>query len=194
MEGLLNPESGACILVLMTMISCMSEQRKIPLRVDGELISLKTRPNVRQNFLLVHRKKTSAVVILFPGGQGTLKLKEKSGEVIIPKMKGNFLVRSLDLFTKQGFIVALVDAPITNRTYSLTTPFRMSPDHARDISHVVRYLRRYKRPIWVIGTSRETISSVNIANSVKGLSGPVLTSSVTRENRKESGKIHCSFH
>ncbi|GMT49493.1 MAG: hypothetical protein IEMM0008_1032 [bacterium] len=66
----------------------------------------------------------------------------------------------------------------------MTTSFRMSPDHARDISHIVRYLKRYKLPIWVIGTSRGTISAVTVAKSVKGLSGLILTSSVTRENRK----------
>ncbi len=188
MKGLLNPKLGACILVLTAMVSCMELNKRVPMRVDGELVSLKTQANVRQNFLLVDRENPSAVVILFPGGQGTLKLKVKGDKVIIPKTS-NFLVRSHKHFVKRGFIVALMDAPIIDGKSGLSTPYRMSPDHAQDMDKVVRYLKRYKLPIWVIGTSRGSISAVNAAKSVKGLSGLILTSSVTRENKRGPGII-----
>ncbi|MFT6387718.1 MAG: putative esterase [Cellvibrionaceae bacterium] len=62
--------------------------------------------------------------------------------------------------------------------------FRNSKEHVSDIDHVIRNLQTRKNvPVWLIGTSRGTESSANIAiHSSEKTNGLVLTSSMTVEN------------
>ncbi|MCK4826604.1 alpha/beta hydrolase, partial [bacterium] len=57
------------------------------------------------------------------------------------------------------------------------------------IKAVISFLRKRHpdKPLWLIGTSRGSISAANVASRIQGKAGPdgiVLTSSVTRKSRK----------
>ncbi len=68
--------------------------------------------------------------------------------------------------------------------------FRVSPKHIEDLRHVTASLRKDSgMPVWLIGTSRGTISATSaaIAFGNEELAGIVLTSSVT--SNKKTGAV-----
>ena len=152
----------------------------------GQTMILKIRPGVDQAIWLESPKHPKAVVMLFGGGGGRLRL---SVDGAIRNLSNNFLIRSRNLFIQQGFVTVLVDAPSDRQDQEgLRGGFRRTSKHARDIGAIINFLRkRYPgKPVWLIGTSRGSSSVVNAAIRLKGNapSGIVLTSSVTRANRK----------
>lgn len=153
-----------------------------------ELIEFQTRPEVTQKFILIKPDKPILSVILFAGGNGNLELSiDSSKELVIGWGKGNFLVRSRDLFASHGFMVAVVDAPSDHKEEDgMLYGFRSSQEHVTDIEHVIDYLKKQANiPVWLIGTSRGTESATHIAiNTVKEINGLVLSSSMAEENDK----------
>ena len=144
---------------------------------EDKLIKLDTRPGVSVSFYYMKRDRATATVVLLMGGGGNINLKR--GE---PRSR-NFVVRSRDYFAANGFHVALVDRP-TDR--ELDFDFRVSPEHVQDLRQVVSYLKKDTGlPVWLVGTSRGTISAAAgaIAFGNEELAGLVFTSSVTRSDR-----------
>ncbi len=92
-------------------------------------------------------------------------------------------MRSLPDFHAAGFATALVDAPSDHPGDDGLAGFRIAEQHADDLGKVTADVRtRTKGPVWVVGTSRGTISAVNAASRLTGTSaadGLVLTSAVT---------------
>jgi hypothetical protein len=119
-------------------------------------------------------------LVLLPGGPGYAAL---DAQGCATKLKGNSLVRSRDLFHRAGFVTALVDAPSDHRGEDGLGGFRISTQHAEDVGKVIAHLReRTKLPVWLVGTSRGSISAVNAASRLTGPAAPdglVLTSPVT---------------
>lgn len=120
-----------------------------------------------------------AVLIVFPGGSGFVDL-DSAG---CPRqLLGNSLVRSIPLFTGAGFAVALVDAPSNRQGEDGLADFRTAPRHAADIGRLVATLRQGPAvPVWLVGTSRGSISAVNAASRLVGTEAPdglILTSAV----------------
>lgn len=136
----------------------------------------------QQPFWLIERDKAVASVILFSGGKGILKI-DADG---IGK-KNNFLVRSRDMFAEYGFNVAIIDVP---RDKENLLWFRTTADHAQDVQAVIDFLRqKYKKPVWLIGTSRGTLSAANAAARLHKPNGPdglVLTASVVSGNYRQT--------
>ena len=153
-----------------------------------ELVELQTRPGVTQKFILIKPNNPMLSVILFAGGQGNLELSsDYAGKPVIGWGKGNFLVRSRDLFASHGFMVAVVDAPSDHKEEDgMLYGFRSSQEHVTDIEHVIGYLKKQANiPVWLIGTSRGTESAAHIAiHTEKKINGLVLTSSMAEENDK----------
>jgi hypothetical protein len=140
-----------------------------------DLVTLQTRPGVTQPFYVTRPVgPPKASLLLFTGGDGRLNPYRPAD-----LQHGNFLVRSRDLFVERGFLVAVIDIP-SDQAAGLGS-FRLSPDHATDVAAVVGWLRAADpAPIWLVGTSRGTISAALGAATIPGLHGLVLTSSVTR--------------
>ena len=107
-----------------------------------QLVTLQTRPGVTQNFILIKPErpgsdKPKASVILFAGGKGNLELSSDGGTPVIGWGKNNFLVRSRALFAKQGFMVAVIDAPSDQKLYQgMKGGFRTTRDHVEDIDQI----------------------------------------------------------
>jgi hypothetical protein len=123
-------------------------------------------------------------LLLLPGGPGYLAL-DRNG--CAQKLKGNSLVRSRDLYHAAGFITVLVDAPSDHHGEDGLGGFRISAQHAEDLGKVIAAVRsETKVPVWLVGTSRGSISAANAASRLTGPAAPdglVLTSPVT------SGKV-----
>lgn len=138
------------------------------------LVMVDTRPGVRVGYWLMQRDGAKATLLLLPGGGGAIGM--KGG---VPTSE-NFLVRSRDHFAAQGFNVAIVGRPSDKS--ELDSNFRASADHATDLRHIVEKLRRdLGQPVWLVGTSRGTISAAAAAIALEPatLAGVVLTASVT---------------
>ena len=124
-----------------------------------------------------------AVVVLFAGGKGVLKISEDGG---LGWGRGNFLVRTAKHFRKNGAITAVIDGP-SDRPSDLYF-FRSTEKHAQDIGAVIKHLRaKYSLPVWLAGTSRGTNSVANAAVRLKGGDRPdgiVLTATVTEPSNK----------
>lgn len=147
----------------------------------GEPVTLPVRGGESLTYSLAMPDSTSrGVLLLLPGGGGALDL---DAQGCPQKLKGNSLARSLPLFHEQGFVTALVDAPSDHRRGDGLGGFRIHSGHAEDIGAVIADLRqRTGLPVFVIGTSRGTISAVNAAARLSGPAAPdavVLTSPVT---------------
>jgi hypothetical protein len=151
-----------------------------------DLVSLPTRSGVTQSFYLTKPDMPPvASLILFTGGDGKLS---NYGP---PKpRKGNFLVRSRNLFVARGFIVAVIDAP-SDQPGGMED-FRVGADHRHDIAAVIAYLRQAAPiPVWLVGTSNGTLSAANGATlEAGGADGLVLTSSVTRRSKRRTSTVY----
>lgn len=152
-------------------------------------VDVPTRPGVTMRYAgFAPNGPPRAIAILFVGGQGALHIPDRTG----PDWQnpGNFLARSRENFRKRGLYVAVVDAPSDHRG-GLVQNFRISADHATDLAAIMADLRRRVPgvPVWLIGTSRGSISAANVAARLQGAAGPdgvVLTSSVTRPGGKHA--------
>jgi len=141
-----------------------------------DLVMLPTRPGVTEPFYVTRPAGSpKASLLLFTRGDGILNPYRQPADL----QHGNFLVRSRDLFVQQGFLVAVIGVP-SDQSGGLGA-FRLSPEHATDIAAVVAWLRAADpAPVWLVGTSRGTISAALGAATIPGVHGLVLTSSVTR--------------
>jgi hypothetical protein len=154
-----------------------------PASAADQLLKIDTRPGVTVSVWFIPRPNATATVVLLPGGSGNLGMKRG-----IPTSE-NFLVRSRDLFARQGLNVAVVGRP--SDVKGLDYEFRIDPRHMQDLHGIVTYLKKMdaKVPIWLVGTSRGTISATAAAIDFgeHELAGIVLTSSVT--SAKKTGAV-----
>jgi hypothetical protein len=146
----------------------------------GEVVTLKTHGDSTTRYALAVPPNATAVLALLPGGGGHADLDARG---CARKLVGNSLIRSQELFQREGLATALVDAPSDYAGDEGLGGFRAQPAHAEDLGKVVADLRaRLKLPVWLVGTSRGTISAANAASRLTGASAPdgvILTSSVT---------------
>jgi hypothetical protein len=124
-------------------------------------------------------REARASVVLMTGGNGLLAL-DGTGTII--DSTGNFLIRSADLFLRHGLNVMMADSAPAHPA-GLTDANRLSATHAAELQGFVNAaLNRWGKPVWVVGTSNGSISTVTAAGfqpALSGLSGVVLTSPVT---------------
>jgi hypothetical protein len=148
----------------------------------GQTIDVATRPGVTERYLLWRTDEApKAILLMFIGSQGVAAIRDKTGPTW--SERGNFLPRAREYFRRRGFAVAEVDTPSDHRD-GLIAGFRLSADHAADAAAVMADLRRRVPgvPLWLIGTSRGSISAASVAARLQGAQaadGVVLTSSVT---------------
>jgi len=147
-----------------------------------EVVEIKTRPGVTVKFLLRGpRAGNPPIAILLAGGEGVIDLDNWDGS---GNPVGNFLVRTRKHWVKHDLLVAVPDAP--SDMQGGMALWRTSTDHAADIRAVIAALRRISTgPVFLVGTSRGTISAAGIAAHLAAgeLGGIVLTATVTRYNR-----------
>lgn len=158
-------------------------------KVTGQaVIDLPTRPGITVRYLALAPAWPKAAVLLFTGGPGVARIPDDPGPGYA--RNGNFLVRSRELFRAHDLFVAVIDVPSDHRDgYGA---FRATADHAEDVAAVIANMRQRAPgvPVWLIGTSKGTISAANVAVRLpkgKGADGLVLTSTITRPAGRNSG-------
>ena len=175
---------GAMLVLWGMRPSCHAQERD-PQRPCGEPVTIATHANTTTRYALAHpapdaMSQPPVAVVLLPGGGGHLDL-DPNG---CPRaLVGNFLVRALPLLHAQGFVTALVDTPSDHPGEEGLGGFRAGAQHADDLGKVIADLRaRTGAAVWIIGTSRGTISASNAASRLTGAAAPdglVLTSAIT---------------
>ena len=159
--------------ILLTLLMCEQARAQLP----ESVVTLDVRPGATVNLLLIQPEKPVASLILFAGGSGYLKIREDG----IRKLSNNFLVRTRQQFAEHGFTVAVMDSPSDHKRLD---DVRDTEWHAQDVGKVINHLRTLsKAPVWLVGTSRGTLSAANAAarlpRSKGGADGLVLSSSVS---------------
>jgi len=140
---------------------------------EDRLVVIPTRPGVKLGYWMMERPGATATLVLLPGGEGGIGFR---GGV---PTSTNFLVRSRDLFAAKGFDVAIVGRPSDHD--DMDEVFRAGLQHMEDLKDVVEKLRsQYGKPVWLVGTSRGTISAAAAGIALgDSIAGVVLTSSIT---------------
>ena len=151
----------------------------------SRVVDIPTRPGVTQRILYLSPASPKAAVILFAGGEGGLQI---SQDGVFKWGKGNFLVRTRELFAEKGLAVAVVDAPSDHQSYPFLGGFRQNPEHVADIKVVIAWLKQQNNlPVWLVGTSRGTQSAAFIATQLSpangGPDGLILTSTILTDNQ-----------
>jgi len=134
-----------------------------------DTVTLTPRPGVSEAMLLTFNDHAPAAIVLLPGGGG-----------VLASVHGNFLLRVRGRFTEAGFTVAVLDAP-SDRSSGMDAAYRASAEHGQDIAAAVHFLKqKSSAPVWLVGTSRGTVSAANGAVRLgRGeIAGVVLTSSI----------------
>jgi dienelactone hydrolase len=176
-------KKAATIAMILTLLSgcAAAPQLSEPSAVLEEvtyteaMITLSTRPGVQQRILMIQPEgKSKGILILFPGGDGAGHFKEGDRGF---RLSNNFLVRSSHLFALEGFTSAIIDVP-SDRASGMSDGFRTSPEHLREIRAVVSFFAEtYRQPVYLVGTSRGTLSAAYVATALDGesVAGVVLT-------------------
>ena len=147
-----------------------------------EIVTLQTRPGVTQSFFIANMgsQKAEAAALLFIGGGGNIGLRMEEGQ---PKFSaGNFLPRSRAEFIRNGILPVIMDNPSDQQSgRGMSDEFRAGAAHATDIRAVVAEVKKRfpGLPVFLVGTSRSTISVAHLAVALSDdVSGAVLTSSL----------------
>lgn len=162
----------AIALTTLSVIAC----------AEGTLFKVPTRPDVKTTLFWESVEGAKATVFLFPGGGGGF------GSVDNGKAtSNNFLVRAAQYFVANGFNVAIFGRP--SDSDDLDYADRITDTHMTDVSKVLDFVKtKSAAPVWIVGTSRGTVSATAIAIHMQGdIAGLVLTSSVV--NYKKPGAV-----
>ncbi len=137
-----------------------------------ELVSVAIpRSGVSSSYWWMPRPDATITVLLISGGGGAI------GYDGTQPRSDNFLVRTRELFAAKRFNVAVLG--LSSDMRNLTQNVRSSLEHAQDVLTVVKTIRAASpQPVWLVGTSRGTISAAAAAILDQGqvVSGIVLTS------------------
>jgi hypothetical protein len=173
-----------CVLWLAALLA--------PLGVCAEeIVTVSVRPGTTQSYLLLHYASPppQAVAVLFPGGEGLLRLRAEGGTVKF-QGRGNFLVRTRTLLRDKQVAVAVVDSASDQQRAGMDDGFRTGPAHVEDVAAVVKDLKQRfpQAKIFLIGTSRGTLSAAYLGRALNGaVDGVVLTSTVFYGGKRLGG-------
>jgi hypothetical protein len=146
---------------------------------DAEAVTIDTTFKVFTPPVRLDKPRTArASVVLITGGNGLLSL-DATGTII---NGGNFLIRSADLFLRNGLNVMMPDAAPAHPR-GLNDAIRLSAGHAAELQGFINAaINRWGKPVWVVGASNGSISTVTAGGfqpALAGLRGVVLASPVT---------------
>jgi len=145
----------------------------------GERQEVPTRTGVTVPVFWQPAASAKATVLLFPGGAGGF------GQVEAGRPTGrNYLVRGSGEFVARGYNVAIVGRP--SDTPDLGYADRLTDAHLGDIRAVLAAVKGWSPlPVWLVGTSRGTVSVTAAASRGVGeIAGMVLTSAITAADKR----------
>jgi len=153
-----------------------------------QIVTLKTRGESTQSYLLLADPGAApkAVAVMFPGGQGQVRLPAELSQLDL-NPRGNFLVRTREMFREPELAVAIIDAPSDRQQAGMDDGFRTGREHSDDLAAVVKDLRGRlpQTKVFLVGTSRGTLSAAYVGRALNGaVDGVVLTSTVLFSGRR----------
>ena len=162
-----------------------------------EIVTLQTRPGVTQSFYVgnMAKRKPEAVALLLVGGGGSIRLRQEGGEIKFAT--GNFLPRSRSAFIRNRVLPVILDAPSDQQPTGMSDNFRRGAEHTADVRAVLAEIsKRYPGlPVFVVGTSRGTISAANLAASLdREIAGVALTASMFYSGGKNYQPVLVGFN
>jgi hypothetical protein len=137
----------------------------------GELLKIPTREGIRTTLVWHETPNAKITVLVLSGGEGGFGRVENG----LPT-SGNFLIRTAQHWIDQGFNYAAFGKPS-----DMDELERNSDAHLVDLKATVKFLKsKTNTPIYVIGTSRGTISATRmlIDDPDSNIAGGVLTASL----------------
>lgn len=149
---------------------------------QGVLLKVPTREGVTTTVFWEPAPDARGTVLLFPGGGGGF------GKVEAGRATGNnFLVRSEPEFISNGFNVAIFGRP--GDSDDLDYADRITEQHLTDVQKVLERVKALANgPVWLVGTSRGTVSATAAAIRLQDqIAGLVLSSSVV--SGKKAGAV-----
>jgi hypothetical protein len=154
-----------------------------------EIVTVSARADVAQSLFLARvPQNAQALALLFPGSGGLLRLRKEKEQIRFSP--GNFLVRSRSEFVNRHIVTAILDAPADQQSgWGMSDEFRLGDKHMADISAVLEELKKRfpQLPVFLIGTSRGTISAASLAARLgPQVSGTVLSSTMFRPAGRKS--------
>lgn len=147
-----------------------------------EIVTLQTRPGVTLPFFIANMGAVQprAVALMLIGGGGNIRLRMEDGKVHFGGQ--NFLPRSRREFIAEGVLPVILDNPTDQQSGAgMSDEFRASAEHTTDLRAVIAEVkRRYPGvPVFLVGTSRSTISAAYQARAIGNeLAGAVLSASL----------------
>lgn len=172
-------------LMALSTATCLAQSRSAPPDDHcGEVVTIETHKRSTTRYAFIPPAQTNTqggpiTLALLAGGSGHVDLDEKG---CVRALKGNSLVRSIPIFGAMGFGTVLIDAPSDYRGEDGLGGFRITAQHAEDLGMVIADVRaRAQGAVWLVGTSRGSISAANAAARLSGPSAPdgvVLTSAL----------------
>lgn len=146
-----------------------------------EVVTLDTRPGVKQSFLLLKPQgEVKGVVLVFPGHEGVVHFVKSDGGYEVTNEGGGFTARKAtrETYRMHGLVIALL-APPSDRQSGMDTAFRSSKEHLQDIQKVIAYLtKQYGQKTYLHGHCRGSLSPASVTTKLKneGIAGVVLSS------------------
>lgn len=153
----------------------------LPAQARG-IVVLQTRPGITLSFFTagMGAVEPKAVALMLSGGGGNIRLREEGGKVRFGAQ--NFLARARREFAVAGIQPVILDNPSDQQAGpGMSDDFRRSAEHLADMRAVVADVkRRYPGlPLFIVGTSRSTLSAAYLARALTGeIAGVVLSSSL----------------
>ena len=155
----------------------------LPAQARG-VVTLQTRPGVELSFFIagMGAVEPKVVALMLIGGGGNIRLRMENGQVRFGAQ--NFLPRARREFIAEGILPVIVDNPTDQQAGDgMSDAFRQSREHAADLRAVVAAVKQRfpGLPVFLVTTSRSTISGAYQARALDGvLAGVVLSSSLFR--------------
>ena len=140
-----------------------------PLMATPRLVQIETRDGIRNRLLIFRPDTPTAAVVLFPDGNGRLKLTHVFNQ---PAIGHDQDIPSALVFNllRKGIMVVLPDTPYDHSSHLGLNGwhgsgiFRISADHARDVGEIVAYVRSHENiPVWLAGIRMGAFSATNAA-------------------------------
>ena len=156
-----------------------------------EIMHVAVRSGIDEPVLLsmaAANQKPKRILMLFPGDDGVMRIQQKARGTWF-KLLGNYLIRTRARFVDAHDIAVSVDMP-SDQYCCANDTFRLSDQHAADVDAIIGALsaRFPGAGIYLVGTSRGTISAASLAAKLgPRLAGVVLTSTVTQGARDGRG-------
>ena len=128
---------------------------------QGQVFDIPHQGDIPTRTLLVPTPNAKALVLLFPGGGGMLRLKEDGST-----KNHHTFIRSINQWSQYQIDAVLVDTP-----YDLGDlkrgDLREREDHLARVGEVIEfYKKKFNLPIWIFGHSMGTSTATNFANQL----------------------------